>query len=48
MRIVEDWSPDAVLVDILMPDRDGLNFIMDTRHLRDSLRVIAMSGGGRL
>ena len=48
LRIVEDWSPDAVLVDILMPDRDGLNFIMDTRHLRDSLRVIAMSGGGRL
>jgi CheY-like chemotaxis protein len=48
LRIVEDWSPDAVLVDILMPDRDGLNFIMDTRHLRDSMRVIAMSGGGRL
>ncbi len=48
LDIVRHWSPDAVLVDILMPDRDGLNFIMDTRHLRETMRVVAMTGGGRL
>jgi len=48
LRIVEHWRPDAVVVDILIPERDGLNFIMETRHLRDSMRVIAITGGGRL
>ncbi|MFN4297716.1 MAG: response regulator [Brevundimonas sp.] len=48
LRIVRDWSPDTVLVDILMPDRDGLNFIMETRDLRETMRVIAITGGGRL
>jgi CheY-like chemotaxis protein len=46
--IVRTWAPDVVLVDILMPDRDGLNFIMETRHLREDMRVVAMTGGGRL
>jgi DNA-binding response OmpR family regulator len=48
LRIVRDWSPDAVVVDILMPDRDGLNFILETRHLRETMRVVAITGGGRL
>lgn len=48
LRIVQSWSPDAVVVDILMPDRDGLNFIMETRHLAASMRVVAITGGGRL
>lgn len=48
LNIVRSWRPDAVIVDILMPDRDGLNFIMETRDLRDEMRVIAVTGGGRL
>jgi DNA-binding NtrC family response regulator len=48
LRIVRDWTPDIVVVDILMPDRDGLNFIMETRDLRDHMRVVAITGGGRL
>lgn len=46
--IVRDWSPDAAGVDILMPDRDGLNFILETRDLRERMRVIAITGGGKL
>ncbi|MDY6923154.1 MAG: response regulator [Pseudomonadota bacterium] len=48
LRVVRDWSPDAVVVDILMPDRDGLNFILETRHLRETMRIVAITGGGRL
>jgi DNA-binding response OmpR family regulator len=48
LEIVRTWEPDAVVVDILMPDRDGLNFILETRHLRDTMRVVAITGGGRL
>lgn len=39
---------EAAVVDILMPDRDGLNFIMDIRKTRPELRIVAISGGGRI
>jgi DNA-binding response OmpR family regulator len=39
---------DAAVVDILMPERDGLNFIMEIRKTRPDLRIVAISGGGRL
>lgn len=39
---------DAAVVDILMPERDGLNFIMEVRRTRPDLRIVAISGGGRL
>lgn len=39
---------DAAVVDILMPERDGLNFIMEIRRTRPDLRIVAISGGGRL
>lgn len=39
---------DAAVVDILMPERDGLNFILEIRRTRPDLRIIAISGGGRL
>lgn len=45
---VREQRPDAVVVDILMPDRDGLNFIMGMRDLRDHVRIVAMTGGGKL
>lgn len=45
---VREHRPDAVVVDILMPERDGLNFIMETRDLREGLRIVAITGGGRL
>lgn len=39
---------DAAVVDILMPDRDGLNFILEIRRTRPDLRIVAISGGGRI
>lgn len=39
---------DAAVVDILMPERDGLNFILEIRRTRPDLRIVAISGGGRL
>ena len=45
---VQTQDSDAVVVDILMPDRDGLTFIMSARKLRSDLRIVAMTGGGRL
>lgn len=48
LRLVESQGSDAAIVDILMPDRDGLTFIMEVRRSRPDLRIVAISGGGRL
>jgi DNA-binding response OmpR family regulator len=39
---------DAAIVDILMPVRDGMDFIMSAKKDHPALRIIAMSGGGVL
>jgi len=48
LEIVAASSVDAVVVDILMPDRDGLDFIMAIRGVVPRIRIVAMSGGGRI
>lgn len=48
IQIVTHSRVDAVLVDILMPDRDGLDFIMTVRGVVPKLRIVAMSGGGSI
>lgn len=44
----ETQGSDVAVVDILMPDRDGLTFIMEVRRTMPELRIVAISGGGRL
>ena len=45
---VETQGFDAAVVDILMPEKDGLTFIMEIRRKLPNLRIVAISGGGRL
>lgn len=39
---------DAVLMDIIMPDQEGIETILQLRRTHPDLRIIAMSGGARL
>ncbi len=39
---------DAVVVDIVMPDKDGIEVIGDVRKGWPDVRVVAISGGGRV
>ena len=38
---------DAVLLDVLMPEKDGLETLVEIRQQDGNLPVFAMSGGGR-
>lgn len=48
LKKIAAFNPDAIVADILMPDRDGLNLIMDLRDKHDEIRIVAITGGGRL
>lgn len=41
--------PDAgMILDIILPDRDGLEVLREAREANPDVRVVAISGGGRL
>ena len=39
------WRPDLIMSDLLMPNKDGLDFIREVRRYQPNLKVIAMSIG---
>lgn len=43
---LEGARPDLVLTDILMPEKEGIQTIIELRRQNPELRIIGMSGGG--
>jgi CheY-like chemotaxis protein len=39
---------DVLVLDMIMPDKDGIEVINEIRQRWPNLRIVAMSGGGRL
>lgn len=39
---------DLVITDLIMPDEDGLKVIMKIRELKRDIKIIAISGGGKV
>ena len=38
---------DLVITDVLIPDVDGLELILELKHSPSTVRILAISGGGR-
>ena len=48
LKVMADTDVEVVLTDLLMPERDGLEFITDLRKKYPQVRIVAMSGGGHI
>ena len=40
------WSPDLVIVDILLPGKEGIATILEMREANPEARILAITGGG--
>lgn len=48
LRIVESMAVDLVVLDMLMPNKDGLETIIELRKRKPGIRILAISSGGRM
>ena len=47
LELLQSREIDVVLVDIVMPGKDGVSTIYEIRKMRPNINIIAISGGGR-
>ncbi len=46
LKMFVEQSPDVIITDILMPEKEGLETILEIRAMDAKIPIIAMSGGG--
>lgn len=47
IELFRHGGADLLITDIVMPEKDGLEVLMSLKRAQPSLKVIAISGGGR-
>ena len=48
LKAFEEEKPDVIVIDIIMPNADGLEIIREIRRQDPEAKIIAISGGGQL
>jgi len=46
LRLLRAQSADLVVTDLVMPEKEGLETIMELKRRFPGIKIIAMSGGG--
>ncbi|MBF0446391.1 MAG: response regulator [Magnetococcales bacterium] len=47
LAMFREKAADLVITDVLMPEKDGVELIMELKEIDPDTKIIAMSGGGR-
>ncbi len=48
LELFDHVQADLLITDIVMPEKDGLEVLMEVRRRHSRVNIIAMSGGGRV
>ena len=48
MRLFHERRPDLVICDIIMPEQEGIETVLQIKRDAPQTKVIAISGGGRI
>lgn len=47
-NIYREHLPDVVMLDMIMPEKDGFETLFDLRNIHREAKIIMMTGGGRI
>lgn len=48
LRLYSEQEFDLIVTDLIMPNKEGIETILEVRAMKRPIRILAMSGGGRV